>query len=102
MLRDAYENKGQAYDALDKAHEDYSNLVEETVFGTEVDNLDMPFCLYLEAQMAYSTTTKKRERALSVGSHELARSRVTTRMQVFKGSCEVLSCPGLPLQRILH
>ena len=91
ILKGAYEDMGQAYKALDKAHESYSNLVDKALIRTEGDYLDVPLHLYSEAQVAYSRVAKKRERALSVRSLEVAKSRVIAGMQAFKGSCKVLT-----------
>ena len=82
---------GQTYEALDKAHESYSNLVDKTAVRTEGDYLDVPLCLYLEAQVAYSRVSERRERAPSLERFEAAKTKAIAGMQVIKGSCKVLT-----------
>ena len=54
MLKEAYKVLGWAYEALDKSHKDYTNLVNEATIMAEGDHIEEFFKLYSEAQVTYS------------------------------------------------
>ena len=90
-MEEAYKSMGQAYEALDKAHNSYSSLVGEAAVESEGDYLGESVHLFSDAQVAYSQVTERRDRAQSLGSFKTAKSKVIAGMQVFKGSCKVLA-----------
>ena len=65
VLKGALENMGQAYEALDKAHESYLSLVDEATIRTKGNYLGVSLRLYSGAQEAYSRASDRRERAQS-------------------------------------
>ena len=52
---------GQAYEALDKAHECYSGLLDEATIGSKDNYLKVPLHLSSEVQVAYSRAAEKRD-----------------------------------------
>ena len=65
VLKGPYENLGQAYEALDKAHKSYLSLVDEATIRTKGNYLRVSLCLYSGAKEAYSRASDRRERAQS-------------------------------------
>ena len=53
QLKEAYDVIVRAYEALEKSHDDYEDLVEKAIIDAEGDYLEESFQLYSEAQVTY-------------------------------------------------
>ena len=95
MLKEAYEVLGWAYDALNKSHKNYIDLVDKATIEAKGDYLEEYSKLCSEVKVTYYYVYNKRERAKVQGGFRAAESKAIFGMQVFKGSCKVLTVLSL-------
>ena len=96
-----YEFMVKAYEALEKSHKDYGDLVGEAIIDAENDYLGESYQLYSDAQITYDEILEERERAAVEEGNakvqrgfEAAKSKVIAGMEAFEKSCAVLTKLG--------
>ena len=93
-LDEKYDVMVRAYEALEKSHKDYVDLVEEAIIDAENDYLGESYQLYSDAQLTYDEILEERETAKAQEGFEAAKNKVILGMQAFESSCVVLTKLG--------
>ena len=84
QLKEAYDVIVRAYEALEKSHDDYEDLVEKATIDAEGDYLEESFQLYSEAQVTYFQLIEEE-------GFKAAKNKMIRGMQAFERSCVVLT-----------
>ena len=90
-LDEKYDFMVKAYEALEKSHKDYGDLVGEAIIDAENDYLGESYQLYSDAQITYDEILEERETAKGEEGFEAAKCKVIAGMQAFERSCAVLT-----------
>ena len=90
-LKEAYDDLVRAYEALEKSHENYVDLVEEAIGDAEDGYLDESSLLHSKARVIFSQMFDKREKAKMQEGFGAAKSKVIVGMQAFERSCKMLN-----------